>query len=115
MGRCYLLAFVAACGRLGFDEKGGDLAGDDEIPIGSQLEPLVFDCRAGQSCVEPLVCPPGRACSFTCGDASCASGIDCTDAASCLIDCFGIASCAGFVACPDPTRCTIHCAGAGSC
>jgi len=69
-----------------------------------------------QACngMTPVVCPAGWNCDIECNRTNdCRFGVDCTDAASCTIECRGGGACRG-VNCGDG-KCDVQCTGFNSC
>jgi hypothetical protein len=74
-----------------------------------------IDCLEDGSCADPVVCPPGLACTVICdGRNSCESGVDCSAADSCDVRCTSREACAGPIEC-GPGACSVGCTARDSC
>ncbi len=79
-----------------------------DVPSHCEEDVCVIDCSAQGACPRPIVCPPGVACTVSCGTGACTGGVECRNSERCSIQCTGQNACAGPVVCSG-TSCDVEC------
>jgi len=127
------IALAIGCGRIGYDDVGGDAEGLELIDAGlldggdvmdstpsTQCPPVCSGgCPAGVCVIRDVTaavtCPAGMPCEVVCDlDNSCAHPISCGDAIGCRVRCTGSHSCNRGIAC-GTAACELICSGDRAC